>query len=284
MDPWQEAIINHEPAVRFAAFFVIFAALALAEGALPRRTAQVGKSKRWTANLGILVVDIVLVRALLPTAAVGIAFYGQSHGMGLLNATPLPHVVEVALAVVLLDLAIYAQHVVFHSVPMLWRLHRAHHADLDFDLTTGLRFHPIEILLSMVIKAVVILLLGAPPLAVLIFEIALNATAMFSHSNIRLPRVADRYVRLLLVTPDMHRVHHSINRDETDSNFGFNFSFWDRVFRTYRAQPRDDHEAMVIGIPAFRDERRCATITGILSIPFVRDVAKPVSTGEHFVS
>ena len=176
---------------------------------------------------------------------------------------------EILLAVLALDLAIYLQHVMFHAVPLLWRLHRVHHADLDFDVTTGTRFHPFEIMLSLAIKAAAIFLIGAPVLAVLIFEIALNLTAMFTHSNIRMPKRADAVLRWFAVTPDMHRVHHSIYGDETNRNFGFNLPWWDHLFGTYRDQPRTAHEQMVIGVPSFRDPRRCITLPGILAMPFV---------------
>ena len=190
-----------------------------------------------------------------PTTAVGLALYGEQAGWGLFNAWGLPYWLAVIIGAVVLDFAIYLQHVMFHAVPMFWRLHRMHHADLDFDVTTGARFHPVEILLSMVIKFMVIAALGAPALAVLIFEVLLNATAMFNHANARLPLKVDALLRLVLVTPDMHRVHHSIHVEETNSNFGFNLPWWDRMFGTYRAQPRDGHEKMTIGIEDFRTKR-----------------------------
>jgi len=229
------------------------------------------KARRWLANLGILIVNTVAVRAIAPAAAVGIALFAEQRGIGLLHGLDLPLPVEILLAVLALDLAIYLQHVMFHAVPLLWRLHRVHHADLDFDVTTGTRFHPIEIVLSLAIKAAAIFLIGAPVIAVLIFEIALNLTAMFNHSNIRIPKAADAVLRLFVVTPDMHRVHHSLNGDETNRNFGFNFPWWDRVFGTYRDQPRAGHEQMVIGIPSFRDPRRCITLPAMLAMPFVAE-------------
>lgn len=201
--------------------------------------------------------------------------------MGLLQMVEWPLLLKVTVAVIVLDLAIYLQHVMFHAVPLLWRLHRMHHADLDFDVTTGTRFHPIEILLSLGIKAAVIMALGAPAAAVLLFEILLNLTAMFNHSNIRIPVGADAWLRWLLVTPDMHRVHHSIDADETHRNFGFNLPWWDRVFGTYRAQPRLGHERMVIGTPAFRDEQQCATLKGMLWMPFAEGAQKGAAVGTN---
>ena len=223
------------------------------EAALPRRRRSFGRLRRWPNNLGVVVVDTLVLRLVFPTAAVGVALAAEARGIGLISWLGLPQPLAVLLAVLLLDLAIYLQHVLFHAVPALWRLHRMHHADLDFDVTTGLRFHPVEILLSMVIKLMVVVALGAPAVAVLVFEVLLNATSMFNHANLRLPAWLDRALRLVLVTPDMHRVHHSVLPRETNSNFGFNLALWDRLFGTYRAQPAAGHEAMTIGIEQFRD-------------------------------
>jgi sterol desaturase/sphingolipid hydroxylase (fatty acid hydroxylase superfamily) len=264
-------LISYEVQLRLGLFLAAFFALAVWEIAAPRRKLLMPKSTRWLANLGILIVNTIAVRAIAPAAAVGIALFAEQRGIGLLHGLDLPLPVEILLAVLALDLAIYLQHVMFHAVPLLWRLHRVHHADLDFDVTTGTRFHPIEMLLSLAIKAAAIFLIGAPVLAVLIFEIALNLTAMFNHSNIRIPKAADGVLRLFVVTPDMHRVHHSLYGDETNRNFGFNFPWWDRVFGTYRDQPRAGHEQMVIGIPSFRDPRRCITLLAMLAMPFVAE-------------
>ena len=242
-----------EPVIRLAAFLGVFVVVALGEAAFPRRYRRVGRRRRWPGNLGIVLLNGAVLRILFPTAAVGVAIAAQAHGWGLLNLFPLHAWAALPLAVVALDLAVYVQHVIFHFVPALWRLHRMHHADLDFDVTTGLRFHPAEIVLSMLVKFAVVVTIGAPPIAVLVFEVLLNATAMFNHANLRLPPRLDRLVRLVTVTPDMHRVHHSIVRAETDSNFGFNLPWWDHLFRTYRAQPAAGHDAMVIGIDRFRD-------------------------------
>jgi sterol desaturase/sphingolipid hydroxylase (fatty acid hydroxylase superfamily) len=248
-----EGVLAHEWLIRLAGFAGVIVAMALWETWAPKRRLGVGRPARWPGNLGVLAVDILLVRILFPTAAVGAALVCEARGWGLFNVVPVPFVAATLASVVLLDLAIYLQHVLFHAVPVLWRLHRMHHADLDIDVTTGVRFHPIEILLSLLIKFGVIALLGAPALAVLIFEVLLNATSMFNHSNVRMPAGVDRIVRMLVVTPDMHRVHHSIVRRETNSNFGFNFPWWDRLFGTYRPQPAAGHDGMTIGVESFRD-------------------------------
>ena len=244
-----------EPVIRLAVFVGVFAGLALWELARPRRPQAVGRGRRWPANLGVVIVDTLLVRIVFPAGAAGFALFAEAQGFGLFNVIAAPYWLAVVVCVVALDLLIYLQHVGFHAVPVLWRLHRMHHADLEFDVTTGVRFHPFEILISLAIKIAGIAVLGAPALAVVIFEVLLNATSMFSHSNVRLPRAADRLLRWLVVTPDMHRVHHSIRVRETNSNFGFNLPWWDRLFRTYRAQPADGHDGMTIGIEQFRDPK-----------------------------
>jgi sterol desaturase/sphingolipid hydroxylase (fatty acid hydroxylase superfamily) len=250
-----ESVLPSEPYIRLGAFLGIFALMALWEFAAPRRARSVSRWVRWPNNLAITAINTVLVRVIFPTAAVGLALLAEARGWGLLNAVALPSWLKVAAAVVALDLVIYLQHVMLHAVPAFWRLHRMHHADLDFDVTTGARFHPVEILLSMLIKLAVVAALGAPPLAVLIFEVLLNATSMFNHSNVKMPKALDRVLRWLVVTPEMHRVHHSILPHETNSNFGFNAPWWDRLFGTYRAQPEAGHERMTIGISQFREPR-----------------------------
>jgi sterol desaturase/sphingolipid hydroxylase (fatty acid hydroxylase superfamily) len=247
------AALPAEPLIRLGAFLGVFALMVLWEVLAPRRRQTIGRGTRWPNNLAIVVVDTIVVRVLFPTAAVGMALLADTRGWGLFNLLPMPAWAAVLASVVLLDLAIYGQHIAFHAVPVLWRLRRMHHADLEFDVTTDIRFHPIEIALSMVIKFAVVVALGAPALAVLIFEVLLNATSMFNHGNVRLPGWADRILRWLVVTPEMHRVHHSILRRETDSNFGFNLPWWDRLFRTYQAQPEAGHEGMTVGIEQFRD-------------------------------
>jgi sterol desaturase/sphingolipid hydroxylase (fatty acid hydroxylase superfamily) len=244
--------IAAEPLIRLAVFLGVFAAVALWEALAPRRARAFPRRVRWPNNIGLVLLDTALVRIVAPGAAIAVALAAEAHGWGLLGAAALPAWLAIPLAVALLDLAIYFQHVMFHAVPALWRLHRVHHADLDFDVTTGARFHPIEILLSTLIKMAAVAAIGAPAVAVFVFEVLLNATAMFNHANGRLPVALDRWLRLLVVTPDMHRVHHSIVYNETNSNFGFNLPWWDRLFGTYRVQPAAGHEAMTIGVDAFR--------------------------------
>jgi sterol desaturase/sphingolipid hydroxylase (fatty acid hydroxylase superfamily) len=250
-----DVLLANEAAIRIAFFLAVLGAMALWEAALPRRRREIPRLTRWTGNLGIVVIDTVLLRLTFPVVAVGFALIAEQRGWGLFNAIEVPGWLAFGAALLVLDLAIYLQHVMFHAVPALWRLHRMHHADLEFDVTTGLRFHPVEILLSMGIKLGVVAALGPPAVAVLVFEVLLNATAMFNHANLKLPLGLDRVLRLFVVTPDMHRVHHSIHPNETNSNFGFNFPWWDRLLGTYRPQPRDGHEAMTIGIEQFRTRR-----------------------------
>ena len=260
--------------IRVAAAALVFAAMASWEALAPRRPWAVGRAGRWPHNLGILVVDAVTLRVLIPTAAVGAALFAAGQGWGLLHIAGFRLSIAALLGFLALDLVIYAQHVVFHKVPALWRLHRMHHADLDIDVTTGLRFHPIEIVLSMLIKIAVVIALGVPPVAVLAFEIVLNATSMFNHANVAMPSWLDRAMRWIVVTPDMHRVHHSIERHETDSNFGFNLPWWDRLFGTYRGAPQAGHAGMRIGLPIFR-AREELRLDRLLTQPFRNDAAAP---------
>ncbi|MBT5265804.1 MAG: sterol desaturase family protein [Rhodospirillaceae bacterium] len=249
----QEFIFANEPAIRLSFFLGMLLIMAGWEFVAPRRPQAIPRRVRWPNNLGIVVVNTVVVRLLFPMAAVGLAVLADERGWGLFNVVSVHPAVALIASVVLLDLAIYLQHVMFHAVPALWRLHRLHHADLEFDVTTGLRFHPVEIVLSMLIKFAVVVTLGPPALAVLIFEVLLNAGAMFNHGNVRLPLGLDRLMRWLIVTPDMHRVHHSVLVGETNSNFGFNLSCWDRALGTYRDQPEAGHDGMTIGIDQFRE-------------------------------
>jgi sterol desaturase/sphingolipid hydroxylase (fatty acid hydroxylase superfamily) len=262
-------IMDHEPAIRLTGFLGVFAIMAAWEILAPRRRLQQSKASRWLNNIGLVIFNTALLRLVFPLAAVGVANEAQLLGWGLFNTVQVPAWLAIATSVILLDAAIYLQHVMFHALPVFWRLHRVHHADLDFDVTTGARFHPIEILLSMLIKFAVILLLGPPLVAVVLFEVLLNATAMFNHSNVRLPEALDRWLRWLIVTPDMHRVHHSHLDFETNSNFGFNLALWDRLFGTYRAQPQEGHTGMVIGIDTFRDPAQCVRLRGMLGMPFI---------------
>ncbi len=266
---FNEYALAHEPTIRLVAFGAVFALMACWEVAAPRRARLHTRAKRWTANLGLVALNTVLLRLLFPLAAVGFAAYAAKHDWGLLNNIDLPGWLAVVLAVVAMDFAIWLQHVMVHAVPVLWRLHQVHHADPDYDVTTGARFHPLEIILSMLIKFAVIAVLGAPAAAVLVFEVLLNATAMFNHGNIRLPAGVDGGLRLLLVTPDMHRVHHSIDHAEANSNFGFNLSIWDRLFGTYRPAARLPQESMEIGVAGLTGDPRCVSLGGMLVIPFV---------------
>ena len=250
-----EFLLANEPAIRLGFFLGIFAAMAAWEVAAPRLQASVPRATRWPNNLSIVVVNTAVLRLVFPTGAVGLAVVAEARGWGIVNALSVPQWVAIPVSIVALDLAIYLQHVMFHAVPALWRLHRMHHADLAFDVTTGLRFHPLEILLSMAIKLAVIVALGPPAVAALIFEVILNGTSIFNHGNVRLPEGLDRMLRWVVVTPDMHRVHHSVRPEETNSNFGFNLPWWDRLLGTYRAQPAAGHEAMTIGIEQFRNRR-----------------------------
>lgn len=248
-------IFSHEPMIRLGIFIGILLAMALWEVVAPRRPQQYRRRQRWPHNLLLVALDTLAVRLLFPLAAVGTAVIVAERGWGLFHLIEPPAWLAVVMAVLALDFVIYLQHRLFHAVPWLWRLHRMHHADLEFDVTTGVRFHPLEILLSMGIKLAAVVALGAPALAVLIFEIVLNASSLFNHGNVRLPERLDGRLRLLLVTPDMHRVHHSIVRCETGSNFGFNLPWWDRLLGTYRAQPAAGHPGMTIGIEDFREAR-----------------------------
>src|SRR5262245_35467785 len=272
-------VLSHQSAIRLGAFGGVLALMALWEFFAPRRRLITSRPVRWASNLGLVVLDAVAVRLLLPLGAVGMALVARERGWGLFNNLPLPGWLAVALAVVALDLVIYLQHVLFHAVPLLWRLHLVHHADLDFDVSTGVRFHTLEILLSMGIKMAAVVLLGAPAVAVLLFEVLLNATSMFGHGNVRLPAWLDRVLRLVVVTPEMHRVHHSVRWRGTNSNFGFNLPWWDYLFGTYRAQPAAGHEGMTIGLQQFRDERQVERLDQLLLFPLVGEAGnEPINS------
>jgi sterol desaturase/sphingolipid hydroxylase (fatty acid hydroxylase superfamily) len=269
-----QMILSHEITIRLSFFFGVFLMVGAWELIAPRRQLTVAKLGRWAANLGLVVLNSILLRLLFPAAAVSFAAVCGQEGWGLLNNYSLSPWLGIAVAVVVLDFVIYVQHALFHALPMLWRLHRVHHADLDYDVTTGARFHPIEIILSMGIKIAAISVLGAPPVAVLIFEVMLNATAMFNHGNIYIPANIDRIIRLCIVTPDMHRVHHSVEVDLTNSNFGFSLSLWDRIMGTYAEKPADWHQKMEIGLDHFRDPKQVNTLPGMLLIPFKKHIGK----------
>jgi sterol desaturase/sphingolipid hydroxylase (fatty acid hydroxylase superfamily) len=263
-------IMGNEVPVRLSFFFGVFAIIAVWEILSPRRTLSVSKGVRWINNLSLTFFNSFILRLLFPAAAVGVALLAQQKGWGLLNNYELPLWFSVVLAVIAMDFVIYLQHVMVHAIPVLWRLHRVHHADLDFDVTTGARFHTIEIILSMLIKFATIILLGPPLVAVVIFEVLLNATAMFNHGNIYIPEKVDRILRLFVVTPDMHRVHHSIKAPFANSNFGFSLPWWDRLFGTYIAQPVEGHIEMKLGVEDFRDPRQVDYLPGMLLLPFTK--------------
>ena len=267
-----EFVMNHEAAIRLVFFFSILFIMALWEFVTPRRRLTVSKTLRWINNLGIVFLDSFLVRIIFPGAVVGMAAFAHEHGWGFFNHFQVSHSLAVALSVIVMDFVIYLQHVMFHAIPIFWRIHRMHHADLDFDVTTGIRFHPFEIILSMVIKFGMVVVIGPPVLGVVIFEVLLNATSMFNHGNVCIQRGLDRVLRWIVVTPEMHRVHHSVVYYETNSNFGFNLPLWDRFLGTYLDQPRMGHEGMNIGLWNFRDTKHCAILPGMLAIPFLGKV------------
>jgi sterol desaturase/sphingolipid hydroxylase (fatty acid hydroxylase superfamily) len=259
--------MTFEVLVRLSAFLTVLGLMASWEMRAPRRRLSQSKLGRWVANLSVIVIDSIIIRLLFSAGAVGAAILAADRSWGLLNQTDWPPWIETILAVVALDFTLYLQHVMFHAVPLCWRFHMMHHADLDCDVSTGLRFHPVEVVLSVLIKLAAIAVAGPSPQAVLTFEVLLNATSMFNHGNVRMPAAIDRCLRWLMVTPDMHRVHHSILSGEINTNFGFNLPWWDWLLGTYRPQPEGGHEAMTIGLKQFRDPARL-TLMGILLLPF----------------
>lgn len=263
----------NETTLRLVVFLGVLLTLAVLEAIFPRRATNQNRMRRWPSNLGVSVVSQMLVRAVVPVTAVAFAVEVTSRGWGLLNWVDAPVMLEIVIAVLLLDLVIYWQHRVFHIVRPLWRLHRMHHADINFDVTTGIRFHPLSILISVALKLAAVFAIGPSVVAVLAFEILLNATSLFNHSNLRIPTRMDRVLRWIVVTPDMHRVHHSTNNTEMNCNFGFNFPWWDRIFGTYLQSPESAHEHMQIGLPDFRavEESR---LDKLLTQPF-RGPEKP---------
>jgi sterol desaturase/sphingolipid hydroxylase (fatty acid hydroxylase superfamily) len=254
-----------EPLIRLSVFLLVFITMAGLEVFYPRRSKDKTRGMRWFSNIGISFINSFVLRLLLPFTAVSTAIYAEYFGYGLFNYFTLSSFVSIPLGIIFLDVAIYAQHVLFHKVPFFWRFHKMHHADIELDVTSGIRFHPVESLISMVIKCGFVMALGVSPFAVLLFEIILNASSMFNHSNVKLP--FDSLIRRFIVTPDMHRIHHSIHRHETDSNYGFNLSIWDRLFKTYTEKPQDGHLEMTIGLNAFRgeDEKR---LDRLMTLPF----------------
>jgi len=250
-----DSLLNNEGTWRLSVFIIIFLVMIIWETLIPRRQRNKSTNVRRVNNLGIMFIYTLVVRLVVPLLPVGAAFYAAENSLGLFNIVDLPLMVTAVLTLILFDIAIYFQHRISHSIPIFWRLHRMHHTDTEIDITTGIRFHPIEIVLSLFIKLAIVILLGAPAIAVLIFEVLLSSCALFNHSNVKLPNAVDKALRWIIVTPDMHRVHHSVHREETDSNFGFSVPWWDRIFGTYCAQPKDGHLSMQIGIETFRDNK-----------------------------
>jgi sterol desaturase/sphingolipid hydroxylase (fatty acid hydroxylase superfamily) len=273
-------IEDWELLVRLGAFVGVLAAMAAWEVLAPRRARLFPRRVRWSSNLGLVALNALVVRLAFPVAAVGFAAIAAERGWGLLNAFDIPFWIAFGLSLLALDMAIYLQHVMFHAVPILWRLHRVHHADPDFDVTTGARFHPVEIVLSMLVKLAAIVLIGAPAAAVLAFEVLLNACAMFNHGNVAIPAAVDRALRRVVVTPDMHRIHHSMELAETNSNYGFNLAWWDRLFGTYRAEASLPQERMRIGVEGITGDERAVSLPGMLAIPFSADVVHATGQGE----
>jgi sterol desaturase/sphingolipid hydroxylase (fatty acid hydroxylase superfamily) len=248
-------LLDHESVIRFGFFLGTFALMALWEVLAPLRVAGTSKAIRWPNHVMLAAMNVVLIRVLFPLAAVALAVYAGERGIGLFNLIPIPYLLAFLVSLLALDLTIYLFHLLFHAVPALWRVHRVHHADLDIDVTTGVRFHPIQMALSVIVKSIVVVVLAPPALSVLAFEVASHAITLFNHGNVRIPSSLDRVLRWLVVTPDMHRIHHSVHRSETDSNFGFVFPWWDRMFGTYRAEPAAGQTRMVVGIESFRTDR-----------------------------
>ncbi|MED7818699.1 MULTISPECIES: sterol desaturase family protein [unclassified Francisella] len=262
--------MNYEAIIRLFFFVGIFLIVALWELVAPMRKSKISKKKRWSNNLVLVVLNTLVVRFIFPTTAVGVALLCNDYGLGLLNILDIPFWSKILIALLVLDFAIYIQHVLFHYLPLLWRFHKVHHIDLDYDVTTGLRFHPAEIVLSMLIKFAVICFIGAPILAVIIFEVTLNGLALFNHGNIKLLKRLDDFLRFFIVTPDVHRVHHSVIPSETNSNFGFNLVIWDKLFGTYKKQPQKGHILMDIGLDKYKDPKITQRLDSMLKIPFLR--------------
>jgi sterol desaturase/sphingolipid hydroxylase (fatty acid hydroxylase superfamily) len=266
MESW---VLQNESTLRLTTFVVVFFAIAIWEWVSPKRKRLTTLATRWVNNLSLMLINTLLIRLFFPMAAVGIALIIKEQQIGLLNLIEIPPVAAVTLSVILLDCAIYWQHRFMHKIPLLWRMHRVHHADPEFDVTTGLRFHPFEIAISMIYKTLIIALLGAPVLAVLIFELLLNAGSLFNHGNINLTAKIDTALRRFIVTPDMHRIHHSTDAIESNRNFGFALSWWDHLFGSYQSKPSVAHEEMPIGLDEYRDPKHAVFLTGVLSIPFI---------------
>ena len=259
---------THEGTIRLSVFLGLVFVLGLSEWAKPRRKRVLSQGQRWFTNFAIAILDSVIVRLLFPAAAVGVALWAQANGYGLFNVLQVPLWLSILISFVVLDFAVWLSHLLSHKVPVFWRFHRMHHSDRDLDVSSALRFHPVEIVGSMLWKVAWVVALGAPAVAVILFEIVLNGTAIFNHANLKLPLAVDRILRLLVVTPDMHRVHHSIIHTETDSNYGFNLPWWDRLFGTYTDQPSLGHEGMTVGLEEWQDSQP-ANLVWTLKVPLL---------------
>ncbi len=255
--------------VRLGIFIIVLFTMALLEYSWPKRNQKVGRLIRWPRNLGITLLGTLLVRFMGPLTAGAVAIWASKQNIGLFNLANTPYMISFPMVLIVFDMLIYWQHVLFHRIPFFWRFHKIHHIDQELDVTSGIRFHPVEIVFSMLIKSLAVLVLGAPFWSILAFEVLLNASAMFNHANVRLPEPVDRILRKLIVTPDMHRVHHSVIPKETHSNFGFNLAIWDRIFGTYRDQPEAGHENMTLGLPSHQDAQK-TTLLKMLVLPFRR--------------
>jgi len=267
----KELLFQYESYIRLGAFLGLFILLMAWEIVSPKRKLLQLRRFRWFSNIGLIVTSSILIRFIIPTAAVGIAFQVEQDNLGFLNRLDLSAASQFIIAFILMDLAIYFQHVMFHALPMFWRFHRVHHSDLDCDISTGLRFHPFEMIISILFKFIVIVSIGAPVIAVICFEIILNAASMFTHSNIKLPSNLEKLVRWIVVTPDMHRIHHSVNENETNSNFGFFISVWDRLFATYINEPKEGQQNMEIGLHGFR-QAKWQNLRWLIYLPFVSSI------------
>lgn len=270
MQEFHNIIINNESTIRLTFFFGIILIMTTLEYFIPRRKLLVSKSKRWFNNITLVFFNTLLVRILFPTAAVGVAIFADTNNIGIFNILELSILSTTLLCIILLDLIIYWQHRLFHKISFFWKFHKVHHSDMDYDLTTGFRFHPIEIIMSMLIKFFFIMLLGVPVVAVVCFEVILSTLATFNHSNINIPKKLDIIVRYFVVTPDMHRIHHSIYYNELNSNYGFNISLWDRIFKSYTNTPKDKYEKMTIGLENLQDQKKTVSILSILKLPFIK--------------
>ncbi|MEO0396093.1 MAG: sterol desaturase family protein [Leptolyngbyaceae cyanobacterium] len=274
-------LLDYEAKIRFGIFFGILTIMTLWEIVAPCRRLSTPKTMRWFSNVGLLVLGTAVLHTVFPMATVGVAAIANEHQWGMLQSLQIPYWQTVVFSIILLDFTTYLQHTLFHALPALWRLHKVHHVDLDFDVTTGLRFHPLELLLSMVGKLAVVLLLGSPVIAVLLFEVILNTTSMFNHGNVSLPDKLDRYLRWFVVTPDMHRIHHSTITQETNSNYGFNLPWWDYILGTYCHRPSVSHTAMTIGLAEHQKDRRAERLSWMLVLPFLNHPASSKAGVSH---